>query len=238
MSEDMTQLEELNQSESPAEKNSEANDAPDDWQQLDGRSQDRFKRLAQQKKELLAEKQRLEQDIERYRNTVPMPNSRQTKTEFASEDEKLAFNRLTNELGVPTQDKVQSMIREEVENAKSRLYLDNWHDRLEKDISTNKDLPSYDRAEVEDYMRSTGIMNPKVAYEQLYRDEVIAHEAQKLNSKKKETVQTGRTSSRNGVTEPWTRERLQERLRQPDGLEFYRKNQEKILRLQSELGKE
>jgi hypothetical protein len=236
LSDDNMQLDELNQTESPTDKSSQVNDAPDDWQQLDGRSQDRFKKLSQQKKELLAEKQNLERELEKQRNQyIPMPPDRSSRDpKFVNDDERLAYQRLTTDLHIPTEDKVQTLVREEIENVKSRLYLDNLHDKLETELSREKELPAYDRDEVEDYMRRTGIMNPKAAYEQLYRDEVISHEAQKLVAKKKEAVQTERTRSRNGVSEPWTRERLRERAKQPDWLEFFKKNREKILRLQSE----
>lgn len=228
----------LTPAESPTEnKSQDDSEAPDDWKQLDGRSQDRFKRLSQQKRDLLLEKQKLEEELERTKsfNKVPMP-PQNGQPKFASDEERDAFTRLTTGLGVPTTDQVQELVREEVENVKSRMYLDGLHDKLETEIAADKNLPAYDRVEIEDYMRKTGIMNPKAAYRDMYHDEVVAQEAQRLVSKNKADAPTSqRTRSRSGSDQPWTRERLAERLRQPDGIDWYKKNKEKILRLQGQL---
>ena len=55
-----------------------------------------------------------------------------------------------------------------------------------------------------------------------------------MNSKKK-NITTEATKSKIGSTQPWTRESLAERLKQADGLDFYKKNKEKIMRMQYEL---
>jgi hypothetical protein len=235
MSDDM-QLDELNPVESPTESNSQEEvEVPDEWKLLDGRSQDRFKKLAQQKREALERTQKLEEENARLKDQqhIPMPP---TQNKFASEEEKLGFQRIT-ELGVPTRDEMNKQIKEEVEAVQNRFYLDNQHDKMESDVNTKKELPAYDRAEIEDYMRRNGIWNPKTAYNELYHDEVVAYEAQQLLSKKKESPHTEKTRSRIGTSQPWTRESLAERLNQPDGIEFYKKNREKILRMQADLSR-
>lgn len=237
MSDDTMELEELTPTESPSDnKQPEDDTAPEEWQTLDGRSQDRFKKLAQQKRELLIEKQQLQADLEAAKRSsfVPMPKAGGDQPDMSS-DEKVAFNRL-KELGMPDRAEVDRQIKEEVENVKSRLYVDNLHDKLESEVGREKGLPGYDRVEIEDYMRKNQIWNPKTAYNELYHDEIVAHEAQRLISKKKEVTQPEKTKSRIGSSQPWTRESLAERLRQPDGIEFFRKNREKILRMQTDLG--
>lgn len=241
MSEDTIQLEEVNQPESTTENTSSV-EAPDEWQNLDGKSQERFQALANQKKEAerqadkeRQEKERLNRELELIRQTqfnqtrVPMP-----QTGEMSDEEKAAYKRLT-ELGVADQSYVDKKVDEKVKVIEDRLYFDGLHQRLETSINSKKGMPKYDRQEVESHMREKQIFDPKAAYNDLYHDEILAYEVGQLTSNKQKAVQTEGTRSRISTTEPWTRESLKERLKQPDGLEFFKKNREKILKMQSSL---
>lgn len=235
MSEDTMQLEEVNQPSSTNEKTSQ----PDEWSTLDGKSQDRFQALANLKKkaedEATVERDkvtRLEKDLKSLRESttkVPMP---QTTNNEMTADEKTAYNRLT-QLGVADQSYVDRKVSEKLKVIEDRLYFDRLHEKLEGEVSSKKGMPKYDRDEVEGYMREKQIYDPRAAYRDLYHDEILANEASKISKTK--TVQTESTKSRIGTSEPWTKESLAERLRQPDGTEFFRKNKEKIMRMQGSL---
>ncbi len=236
MSDDNMQLEEVNQSDSPAEETSNVV-TPVDWDSLDGSSQERFQRLANAKKEaeqeVRAERSKREETERRLRELesrpqyIPMPKVDMTQ------DEQTAYKRLTD-LGVADRTYVQQAVEKEVAEVKNRLYINDLHQRLEREFGSDSNLPKYDRDEVEKHMTDAQIFDPKAAYRDLYHDEIVASEVKKLSSNKKTTT-TERTKSRIGSSNPWTRESLAERLRQPDGIEFYKKNQAKIMRMQYEL---
>lgn len=231
------QLEEVNQPESTAEETSPV-EAPEEWQSLDGKSQERFQALANQKKEAerLAESERQERErlareneqlrLAQTQVKVPMPPR---QGEMTSEEE-AAYRRLT-ELGVADQSYVDKKVEEKLKVIEDRLYFDAIHSRLESDINSKKGMPRYNRQEVEAHMREKQIYDPKAAYNDLFHDEVLAYEVGQASSKKTTATQTEGTRSRISTTEPWTRESLAERLRQPDGKEFYIKNKDKILKM-------
>lgn len=237
MSDDKMQLEEVNQPEPTADKTSEVVEAPDEWQTLDGKSQDRFQALANLKKEAerqaekeRSERQRLERELEEARTVqqrVPMP-----RTGEMSPDEEAAYKRLT-QLGVADQAYVKREIDSQVKRIEDRLYFDALHSKLESEFNSKKGMPRYDRAEIEAHMKEHQNFDPRAAYRDLYYDELVAFEVE--NSKKQKVVQTEPTKSRIGSSEPWTKASLAERLRQPDGVEFFRKNRDKIMRMQSTL---
>lgn len=236
MSDDTMQLEEVTQSESTAEETSQVQ-VPEDWNSLDGKSQDRFQTLANLKKqaERKAEEERLkreqlEQELKQFKETqrVPMPNTQSNLTQ----EEEFAYRRL-KEIGVADQSYVDKKVEEKVRAIEERLYFDSLHASLENEFSSKKGYPAYNRSEIEEYMRTKQIYDPKAAYRDLYHDEIVATEANSLKSKNK-VVQTESTKSRIGSANPWTKESLSQRLAEPDGLEFFKKNKEKILRMQSQ----
>lgn len=234
MSDDTMQLEEV-QPESTTEETSQV---PDDWNNLDGKSQERFQSLANQKKEYekkareeSQKRERLELELKALKDAqrVPMPSISKSKM---TPEEETAYKRMT-EIGVANQEYVDKKVDEKVKAIEDRLYFDNLHLKLEEEIKSKKGYPAYDRSEVEAYMRDKQIYDPKAAYRDLYYDEIVASETTKNNSKK--TVKTEGTASRIGSQSPWTKESLAERLRQPDGMIFFKKNKEKILKMQGHL---
>lgn len=238
MSDDM-QLEEVNQTESPAEETSNVEvESPDEWSSLDGKSQERFQKLANLKRE--AEKQAEQERVAREKlearlesleknQRIPMPRTNQM-----TDEEQRAYKRL-QELGVANQNYVDRKVNEKLKAIEDRMYFDGLHNDLARDINSQSGLPKYDREEIEKEMKRTQNWNPRAVYRDLYHDEIVAYEAGKLTSKKKKTVQTEGTKSRIGTQQPWTKESLAERLRQPDGKQFFIKNREKILKMQGQL---
>jgi len=238
MSDDM-QLEEV-QTVSPTEEHSKVEEVetPEEWSSLDGKSQERFQKLANLKREAetIAQKEKLEREKLQLRLEVLESNQRvpMPKTNNMTDEENRAFNRL-QELGVANQSYVDKKVNEKLKAIEDRMYFDQLHNDLARDISSQSGLPKYDRDEIEREMKRTQNWNPRAVYRDMYHDEIVAYEADKLTSKKQKVVKTEGTKSRIGTSQPWTRESLAERLRQPDGKEFFTKNREKILKMQGQL---
>lgn len=227
MSEDV-RLDEVTPTGSPTEDTSKG---PDEWGSLDGRSQDRFQKMIALKNQALREAQEAKQELERVRSSAPgfVPMPAKPATADASEDERLAASRL-QELGFLTKDelaKEREKIRSEIQAERDRELLDRKHESLKEKYSKNG-YPAYDEQEVEAFMQREGIYNPDVAYRELYRQEVIQIEANKIAGDGRDANRPLRTKPKSGGEDVWTPERLQERLRQPDGKEFYLKNVDKI----------
>jgi len=232
MSDDM-QLEEVQPNSSVEETSKGQENRPDEWQSLDGRSQDRFRKLAAEKKKAQREAERLQTELEAMRRVttqIPMPS----QTRVMNPDEKSAWDTLQT-YGMADREYVDRQVKEKVQAIEDRLYFDNLHSKLETSIKSKKGLPAYDRDEVEEYMKEKQIYDPQAAYNSLYHDEIVSYEAKQLSSKTRDIVKTEQTKSRIGASQPWTRESLADRLRQPDGREFFIKNKEKILRMQGKL---
>lgn len=235
--EEPNEIEDLDEGASPAE-GSKKEQVPDEWDSLSGKSKERFKELSRMKNEFKSEVEELRSELNELRSSrqtdrVPMPD-----TSKLSPQEEAAIRRLKEVGAFATPDDVRAEIerlRAEEQKRQDRMMLDQMHDSLEKEFSSDGDLPAYDRAEVEEHMRAKGIYDPKAAYRDLYWDEITKTKAQKLSGKDKQPV-TQKTKSRISTGQPWTPEALQERLQQPDGRQFYLKNKEKITRLMGQWG--
>lgn len=241
MSDDI-RLEEPGQLDSPS-SNKEGNepedqevDVPDDWKSLSGKAQDRFKQIMKQKNEALRERQELERELDqlrRQRETAPTPPVQPSNGDLTPE-EQAAVNRLKQIGTFATKEEIEQRVQEiteRIQAERDREILDRTHSSLEDKFSGEDGLPAYDRSEIEDHMRKSGIYNPEAAYRDLYFDEII--EAKSKKTTKKEPY-SERTKSRIPSSQPWTPETLAERLRKPDGRAFYKKNRDKINELYSQ----
>lgn len=239
MSEDI-KLEEVNPAESPTDNTSSG--APDDWSQLHGRTQDRVKKLIEQKnlaldkaranEQRLSELQRQLEDFKAQQNKVPMPPGYTPPTN----DELAAVNRL-KQFKFATVDDVQNAIKDlqrREESLSLRRQVDERHQKLSK-LAEQKGYPTYDESEIESKMEETGIYDPEYHYRKLYQDEISAREIELLKSKStKSSNKVLQTRSRIGTGQPLTPETLNERLAQPDGTEYYIKNKETIDKVTAE----
>jgi len=242
MSEDI-QLEELGQIDSPSNteeaQEPKQEDIPEDWNSLSGKAQDRFKQIMKQKNEALKEREalqrerealqeereRLQRELEQLRNTrtAPIPPGGDLTPE-----EQAAVNRLKQIGAFASKEDVEAEIRkitERIQAERDREVLDRLHSSLESKFSGEDGLPAYDRSEIEDHMRKKGIYDPEAAYRDLYFEEIV--EAKSSKQPKKEPY-SEKTRSRIPSGTPWTPETLAERLRKPDGRQFYLKNADKI----------
>lgn len=229
-------LEEPGQLDSPSNEKGaqepEKEEVPDEWSNLSGKAQDRFKQIMRQKNEALSERETLTQERERLQRELeelrsarpaPMPQSGDL-----SPEEQAAIARLKQIGAFATKEEIDAKVKEVTERVQAerdRELLDRTHENLEGKYSGSDNLPAYDRQEIEEYMRKNGIYNPEAAYRDKYFDEIL--EAKQTKQTKKEPY-TERTKSRIPGGTPWSPETLAERLNKPDGRAFYQKNREKI----------
>lgn len=237
MSDDI-KLEGENPTESQTEK--PQNETPEEWESLAGSSRERFKKMIEMKNKALQKSEELEErlkQLEMQSKYAPQPQLSNVDQANMTEEEKLAFNRLTKDLGVITRkdleeykNKIKEEVMSEAQSISAREALDRKHAELESRFSG--DYPAYDRGEIEEEMRRSGIYDPQYHYEKMYRDEIIKIEANKLTGKPKSSQPyVERTKSRISGTQEWTPEALRDRLQQADGRDFYLKNKEKINKL-------
>lgn len=230
MSDDM-KLEEVNPTGSQPEN--PKNEVSEEWSSLAGSSQERFKKMIEAKNKALQEKQELEDRLRQLETQRPAPMPLTQDTVNMTDEEKIAFNRLTKDLGVVTKkdlEELKARLKDEalgeVQAISARDQLDRKHAELETKYSG--EYPMYDRGEIEEEMRKSQIYDPDYHYFRLYKDEIAKVEANKLSGKGKQPF-VERTRSKISSTQEWTPDSISERLRDPQtGRDFWNKNKEKI----------
>jgi hypothetical protein len=199
-----------------------------EWSKLRGSAQDRFRHLIRERNEY------------REKASTPMvvaPVVPQTmdagsyqypqsgEIEMTPEQREAIDN--LRKFGIVTKDDLQAI--------KDQSVLDNEYARLEAMYSGARGEPMFDRVEVEDHMRKTGIYNPEKAFEDLYRDELYDQRARGSAPATQEPYSARPSVSTASRTEPLTIDNLRARLREPDGQVWWEKNRERILPLMSQL---
>lgn len=197
------------------EETKPTSEAESKWESMKGSTQERIVKLVRDKNETKAE-------LERERLTkaqsvdqpVPQPASAPTELEVQDAVKKL------RDYGVVTKD--------DLDRLKGNMYLEKEHDRLKAKFDGSEGLPKYISEEVEDYARSHNLGGHlQIAYEQMYRDELLDAEVKKRGTKKTTYTEKPTASVKIGE-KPLTIESLRARLRQPDSAEWWAKNREII----------
>jgi len=245
---DQVQVDEVNKPEGQqvaptADQTNQGNKTPEEleWEKLTGGTQRRFKSILSERDEL---REQLEEA--KARTNVPpppppaFPQVPQTTDQITAQQQE-AVQKLRDKYGLATMEdigKERNAILEELEKAKQEakedLILENEYQRLERVFDGTDGKPAFERKEVEDHMKRTGVYNPEVAYKNMYEDELFDWKLNQATGKKK-TRDSGQgyTEKPTGVTatqtEPLTVETLRERLQQPDGKDWWAKNRERIL---------
>jgi hypothetical protein len=123
--------------------------------------------------------------------------------------------------------------KEELESYLLRVEWDRQHDRNESEVARmGKDMPAYDRQEVEEHARRKGISDPMAAYRDLYWDEIL-DQRNRSSSPSSKKIPTSKPSKPSGDTgkQPLDLEEFRRKLTGPKGREFYeelRKNPEQF----------
>lgn len=133
----------------------------------------------------------------------------------------------------------EEKLRKEMQFVKDQMYLDSQHQRLENKYDGSNGMPRYDRAKADEYMRSHPVYDPEIAYEQIYKDELLDWNIKKLESDRKKKPYIARPSSTSGTQtddNALTREKVQEWVSNPtpENRQRYEQNREKILKLMAQ----
>src|SRR3990167_1366180 len=232
----------MNDNSNPLEENNQSS-APSEGVSPEGQPKGRT--AEDRINELLSKNKEIEEELK----------SRPTREEF--ESLKVKFETVptpppvTPEETNPDVDKAMKFVKEkgkfvskdeldhEMQSVKDQMYLDSKHQQLENAFDGSDGRPKYDRAKVNDYMRSHPVYDPEIAYSQIYKDELFDWQLKKLESDRKKKPYVARPSSTSGIeadNQSITREKLQEVYKNPtpENRMWYEQNRDKIRRLMAE----
>lgn len=193
-----------------------------EWSKLSGSTQDRVRQLIKERNEL-----RTNRVSPTITTTAPPPPPNLGPNNLTAQQKLEALEALRS-IGGVTQEDLQSY--------KDRLVLDTEYSRLENSYNGTNGLPKFDRSEIEDHMKQSGIYNPEKAFKDLYEDEYIDWKSRQISGKGKTYSEKPSTT---GVSprEVLTPDMINERISKPDGRAWYEKNRDKIKTLLPELSR-
>lgn len=193
---------------------------------LKGSTQDRIRTLAQRANEanqLKSEMEQLKSEMEtlRLKGMSPVQNP----------DVRDAVSKL-DQFGVATKEYTNKQIDEKVDQKLSGIVWKMEMDRLEGRHNGNDGLPAFDRAEYEAYINANPQYRgyaPEDVYNKMFEDEIFDAKVKGMGTKqtvsKAPTLRTTRTRVQE---ETMTPEYIEQRLKQPDGRQWYDQNITKI----------
>jgi hypothetical protein len=162
-------------------------------------------------------------EVSQSKTPAPVPGQRELTPEMQKAAEQIA------NLGFPNEDAVNKKIQ----SLEDRILLDTEHGRLESRYDGSDGRPKYVRTEVEKFMRNKAVYNPEIAYENLYKKELLDFEI-KQAQKNKPATPSSQSPSGSGAQKGdgvLTREIIREKMTTPEWREFYAKNRDNILTL-------
>ena len=184
-----------------------------EWKSLKGSAADRFRKLVQEKKDL--------QEQLKNRPTYQAP-IRPENPEVKDAVSKLSA------VGIATDEKVDKKIEDRVGQLQYQMYLD----RLENQYSGNKGEPKFDRTDYEDYVSRhpeyRGYLPEDVYKFKMYPEEYRDWESKNQSSQPSRSSKFLRPQRTSEGQEPLSPELIEQRLKEPDGKEWYAKNETKI----------
>jgi len=190
-----------------------------EFNSLTGSTQDRIKKLVSDKRNLSEQL-----DMERKRTYVPPPpvyGNNQSNPEVSDAVRKLS------DVGIATDEKVEKKINESL----GQLRYENELLRLESKFSGDAGEPKFVRDEYEDYVSSHPQYRnylPEDVYRKMYDEELLNIEVQKRQGTPNKNVRTLKPARTQVQGESLTPEYIEERLKQPDGQQWYSDNVTKI----------
>jgi len=217
------------QPSSPATNQNVQGKTPEEieWSRLKGNTQDRIRELIKERNTFREQAEiRAQVPLQPINYAQPVSPAEQVGSTQMTAEQHQAIDNL-RKFGIITKDDLQEM--------QDQLVLDNEYARLELIHDGANGAPRFDRVEVEDYMRKTGIYNPEKAYDDMYRDEMFDLRMKHGGRKTEEPYSERPTGFTAAHTEPLTLEGVKSRLAQPDGKVWWEKNRERILPLMGEL---
>lgn len=214
-----------------------------EWQKLKGSTQNRFRTVTSKLSEVARENEELKNKLaEKERIIPPSPPAFVPEPETITDEQRLAVERIRNKFGFTTKDDVKqemSKVMSVLEQFKNDEIVETEYKRLE-DLYDGKDgRPAFDRVEVEEYMKSNGVYQPEVAYEALYKEELLDWEVARRGGKQPQDetkpYSEKPTHSATSGSKPLTIEEVQQKLREPNGKEWWEKNRLTVLENMADL---
>jgi hypothetical protein len=231
---------------SPTNQNQGGELTPEEleFNKLSGSAQERFKKILLKNKELAMQNEELASRIQSVQQPIAPPV---TAPEPVAEpnnltaDQEQAIENL-RKFGVWTKKDQQELEKKQKEDMETQqrelqdnILIETEYSRLETVHNGSDGLPRFDRDAIEEYMRETGVYNPEKAYDDLYRDEIFDKWAKGQSGNESPVYSERPSVSVGSSTEPLSMEGLRERLRQPDGKEWWEKNRDRLLPVIGEL---
>lgn len=196
-----------------------------EFNSLKGGTQDRIKTLIQERDQIRAEKERLEQFT---RTQQPIAQS----TDLSNPQVREAVAQLDN-VGIATKDHVEQQINQRLGGLIYNIELKN----LEKSLDGSDGTPKFDKTEYEDFVRRNpkySNYDPQDTYNIMYSEEIMDA---KLAAKGGQPT-TPNSSLRPVKTavreEQWTPESVEARLKESDGATWYTQNKALVNKVLSE----
>jgi hypothetical protein len=161
-------------------------------------------------------------EVSQTKTPEPVPGQKMTP------EMERAAQQISN-LGFPDEKEVNKKIRA----LEDRILLDTEHSRLENKFDGSDGRPRYVRTDIEKFMRERAVYNPSIAYDQLYKKELLDYEIKQAQKEKPATPDSQAPSGQRpaGSDGILTREVIREKMTTPEWREFYNLNREKILTL-------
>lgn len=194
------------------------------WNSLSGHAQDRFREVtrgANEARRELEEERRLRIEAQQLA-TYPS-----YKTDTQEPDVASAVKRLSD-VGIATKAEVNQAVDQKLGNLVYNMEMD----RLKGKYDGSTGLPTFDKDEYEDFVsRNPKYRNyePEDVYQKMYEPEIdnwkLTNTGKSGVTQRNVTLPPTRTQVKE---EPLTPELIEQRLRQPDGREWYEKNLDRI----------
>lgn len=188
-----------------------------EWESLKGGTQDRVKKLIEERE--YWKRQSQQHNATDNRVVPPAPAS-------ANPDVKDAINKL-REVGIATTDDVKAQIADNMANLTYRYELD----RLEGKYTGDDGKPKFQREEYEDYVsrnpQYSGYL-PEDVYNIMYKEELMDFAMKHSNSQRSQNSSLKPTRTVKTTEGEMTLEEIEKRLAQSDGPEWYEKNFKRI----------
>ena len=189
-----------------------------EFAKLRGGTQERIRELIVQRNTERDRATQLEAEVTKFKTA---PSAEQTPTPQSAVERQKALEYLES-FGLLT----NSSFDKKLQELDEKRTVDGELANLEKKYDGSNGLPKFMKDEVIDHMKKTQIWHPEKAFKDLYEEEWIDHKIKERDasgSKQPEIIK-GKSMG----TQPVTAETIAERLRQPDGREWYNKNIEAI----------
>lgn len=194
---------------------------------LKGSTQDRVRTLAQranQATQIESERDQLKAELEAYKLRSMTPSLQ------VNPDVQDAVSRL-DQFGVATKDYTNKQIEEKVDQKLSGIVWKMEMDRLEGRHSGNNGLPAFDRAEYEAYIGANPqyrSYSPEDVYNKMFEDEIFDAKVKGMSQGTTKQAPTLRATRTRVQEDTMTPEYIENRLKQPDGRQWYEQNKDRI----------